>query len=92
MSGPGLTFSYFGPETVLPMTSILATVVGLFLMFGRQSVRLVLGCWDLVRPRGRRARAPRPHLAARRRVSSGELVGEPGQGTAGGGESSRAEA
>src|SRR4051812_22828272 len=37
----GIVFAYFGPETMLPFTSIVATVVGIFMMFGRHSVRLV---------------------------------------------------
>jgi hypothetical protein len=35
-----MLFAYFGPETVLPATSALATAVGFTLMFGKQSVRL----------------------------------------------------
>lgn len=34
-------FGYFGPETVLPMTSVIATVVGLFMMFGRNTLRFL---------------------------------------------------
>ena len=33
--------AYFGPETVLPMTSVIATVVGLFMMFGRNTLRFL---------------------------------------------------
>lgn len=33
--------AYFGPETVLPMTSVIATVVGLFMMFGRSTLRFI---------------------------------------------------
>lgn len=33
--------AYFGPETVLPMTSVIATVVGLFMMFGRNTIRFL---------------------------------------------------
>jgi hypothetical protein len=36
-----ILFAYFGPETMLPFTSIVATVVGIFLMFGRNSIRMV---------------------------------------------------
>ncbi len=32
--------AYFGPETFLPVTSAIAGVVGVFLMFGRSSVRI----------------------------------------------------
>jgi hypothetical protein len=35
-------FAYFGPETFLPVTSAIAGVVGVLLMFGRSSIRLLL--------------------------------------------------
>jgi hypothetical protein len=35
-----MLFAYVGPETMMPVASILAAVVGVFLMFGR-SVKLV---------------------------------------------------
>ena len=31
--------AYLGPETMLPMTSVVAGVVGVLMMFGRNSVR-----------------------------------------------------
>ena len=34
-------FAYFGPETVMPVTSILATVAAVVLMFGKSLFRLV---------------------------------------------------
>lgn len=49
-----LLIAYFGPETVLPMTSVVATVAGLFMMFGRTLFRLTFR-----RMRSRSA-APRP--------------------------------
>lgn len=75
-----MIFAYLGPDTVLPLTSTLAAVVGVFLMFGRQTVRIgrmvVLGGFRVVRrspahvPHGVRAdvahlRARRPSAAAR---------------------------
>jgi hypothetical protein len=36
-----LLFAYFGPESMLPLTSIVATVVGIFLMFGRNTMRII---------------------------------------------------
>jgi hypothetical protein len=35
-----MIFAYFGPETVLPLTSLVATLVGFLMMFGQQIVRL----------------------------------------------------
>jgi hypothetical protein len=37
-----LIFAYFGPETFLPLTSIVAAVVGVVMMFGRNTIRFVL--------------------------------------------------
>ena len=35
-------FAYFGPETFLPLTSVIAGVVGVVLMFGKNTFRLLL--------------------------------------------------
>lgn len=32
-----MLFAYFGPETMMPMTSVLAVVAGVFMMLGRQA-------------------------------------------------------
>jgi hypothetical protein len=48
MDCPILIFAYFGPETVLPVTSMVATVVGLLMMCGRHAIRLVLRSGELV--------------------------------------------
>ncbi len=42
MEMPGMIFAYFGPETVLPLTSIVAAAVGVIMMFGRNSFRFAL--------------------------------------------------
>ena len=36
-----IMFAYMAPQPSLPMTSVLAAVAGLFLMFGRTALRLV---------------------------------------------------
>jgi len=36
-------FAYFGPETVLPATSIIATILGVVLMMGKNSIRWSVG-------------------------------------------------
>ena len=41
---PGAIFAYFGPETVLPLTSVVAAAAGVFMMFGRNSIRFVARC------------------------------------------------
>ena len=38
MAAPNLIFAYFGPETVLPVTSIVATVIGVVMMMGKNSI------------------------------------------------------
>ena len=73
-----MIFAYFGPETVLPLTSTLAAVGGVGLMFGKQSFRftamIVMGGvrWfsrktrdenaGVARPRHSSLRADRPSL------------------------------
>ncbi|SIO64905.1 hypothetical protein SAMN05444166_7476 [Singulisphaera sp. GP187] len=60
--------AYFGPETVLPMTSVIATAVGLFMMFGRNTLRFLFR-WrrvDLTAPKT--AEAVRgPHFSPNRK-------------------------
>jgi hypothetical protein len=34
-------FAYFSPETYLPATSLIASVIGFVLMFGKNSFRIV---------------------------------------------------
>ena len=41
MHATHVVLAYFSPETVLPVTSVLATVLGVILMFGRYTFRLV---------------------------------------------------
>jgi hypothetical protein len=62
-----LVFAYFSPETVLPLTSILASAVGVLLLFGRASLRLVRRLIRIATLRGRRVSVlPRPHFALSR--------------------------
>lgn len=37
-----MLFAYFGPETFLPLTSVIAAVAGVVLMFGRNSIRFIV--------------------------------------------------
>jgi hypothetical protein len=63
-------FAYFGPETVMPMTSIVATVAAVFMMFGKTVFRFSVGwvgkAWYGV---SRRNATPAPHFAIGRRRS-----------------------
>lgn len=71
MQNPFVLFAYFGPETVMPMTSILATAAAVVMMFGRTIFRFTLG-WTRTtwyRMRGRNA-TPAPHFAVGHRTES----------------------
>jgi hypothetical protein len=57
------TFAYFSPETLLPATSIVATIAGILMMLGRGSLRYVMRStkrWQ--RTSGRIAATSKPHL------------------------------
>ena len=59
-----VVFAYFGPETVMPMTSILATVAALVMMFGKTIFRFTFGWVRLAGSRLRRRNAtPPPHFS-----------------------------
>ena len=63
MNTAPVLFAYFSPETVLPVTSIIATAVGLVMMFGRNTWRIfTYGVRRVVRRRGRPKVARGPHF------------------------------
>jgi hypothetical protein len=63
-----LILAYFGPETVMPVTSILATIGAVVLMFGKSLFRLVASWIRRATFRGRHGQAPsRPHFGPGRR-------------------------
>ena len=66
--------AYIGPDTMLPVASVVAAVVGGFMMLGRNALRFVLGSIRALIP-GREPRS-RPHV----RPSAGAT--EPGARTA----------
>jgi hypothetical protein len=45
-----VVFAYLGPETMLPMTSVVAGAAGLVMMFGRSSVRWLVGTYRRFAP------------------------------------------
>jgi hypothetical protein len=61
MHAPCLLFAYFGPETVLPITSFVATVVGCGMMFGRFFLRQIIQFGRMVWPWPRRGTMPAAH-------------------------------
>jgi hypothetical protein len=67
-------FAYFGPETMLPLTSVIAAAGGFLLMFGRQTTRIAKVVFRSIAARlGGKAR-PTPdrtsHTRAGQRVDS----------------------
>ena len=58
-------FAYFSPETLLPVTSIVATIAGIVMMLGRGTLRLMIRSSGAAnRPAGRIAGTSKPHLHA----------------------------
>lgn len=56
-------FAYFGPETLMPLTSIFAAVIGVFLMFGKNTFRLIAGLFgNLGRIFRKGSKVPAPHV------------------------------
>jgi hypothetical protein len=43
MTFPMSVFAYLGPETMLPMTSIVAAVIGVVMLSGRATLRMASG-------------------------------------------------
>jgi hypothetical protein len=66
MCSPEPVFAYFSPETFLPLTSVIASAVGVFLLFGSNVLRVVRRAFRGLSLRGRRAGTiPRPHFQPR---------------------------
>ena len=60
-------FAYLGPDSVLPVTSVLVTIAAVFAMLGKNSLRFALGrlrsSWS---PKAQRRQAPPAHQLSRR--------------------------
>jgi hypothetical protein len=75
MQDLSILFAYFGPETLMPMTSVVATIAAFVMMFGKSIFRHTVGWIRMARSRMHRGhRVPAPHFAvglrrARRRIS-----------------------
>jgi hypothetical protein len=55
--------AYFSPETLLPATSIVATIAGIVMMLGRGTLRLLIrSSQGGLRRAGRIAGTSKPHL------------------------------
>jgi hypothetical protein len=58
-----LVFAYFSPETLVPATSIVATIAGVMMMLGRGSLRLLVRSAQQTPGRaGRVEGTSKPHL------------------------------
>ncbi len=53
-SRSSMLFAYFGPETMMPVASVIAAVVGVTMMFGRNVVYFGRNVVRRVRPGSRR--------------------------------------
>jgi hypothetical protein len=61
--------AYFSPETMLPLSSVLATIAGFTLLIKRSSVRFVIhGFRSALRKFPRRSAVKAPHFAAKTRT------------------------
>jgi hypothetical protein len=49
-----MLFAYFGPETMMPVASVIAAAVGMVMMFGRSIVGYGRSLVERVRPHPRR--------------------------------------
>ncbi len=66
MNHSNLIFAYFSPETLLPVGSIIATVLGVMMMLGRGSVRFLIRSAKRVLPTSAWiAGVSRPHFRVR---------------------------
>ena len=64
-------FAYLSPETVLPVASVFATVVGVVMMVGRSGFRFVFGWLRMARfQKPRQSVLKGPHFRAGSRVEN----------------------
>jgi hypothetical protein len=71
-----LVFAYLGPETMLPMTSVVAGVAGVVMLLGRSSLSWAAGkLRSLMAPRKAKPKPP----ARTRKIGAGPVrtVGKP---------------
>lgn len=70
-------FAYFGPETTLPLASVLAACLGFVMMMGRGSIRFVMKAIGSVLPRRTsQAGPPPPHATSGTRSDRPHRGGE----------------
>jgi hypothetical protein len=70
-----IILAYFSPETVLPLTSILATVAGAAMLLTRGSLRFLIRCFRIaIRGPRRLVGSSQPHFRSRRPTASEETA------------------
>lgn len=62
-----MVFAYLGPESMLPLTSVVAGVAGVVMMFGRSSVRWVVATFRRFNPQAK-------PTSRTRRIGSGPIA------------------
>jgi hypothetical protein len=73
MGAPNVVLAYLSPDTVLPLMSIVAKIVGEAMLFTRGSIRFLGRCFRGALRRARRVvRARAPHLDSRRAMLAEE--------------------
>ncbi len=71
MRASDLLFGYFSPETLLPATSIVATIAGIVMMLGQRSLRLFVFAIRRARAGSMRTAATsRPHFPVGEEVTA----------------------
>jgi hypothetical protein len=63
MSEPNVLLAYLSPDTVVPLTSIVAAIAGGSMLLTRSSIRFLVRCFrNVLRRQQRTSRASKPHL------------------------------
>ncbi len=66
MSAPHIVLAYLSPETILPLTSIVAAIAGGSMFITRRSIRLIGRCFRVAFRRPRRSATPvKTHFPSR---------------------------
>ena len=70
MQSTTILLAYFSPETMLPATSVVATAVGIVMMFGKGTVRMAIGaCRRVLSRRGSTTAIKAPHFSMRNKTA-----------------------
>ena len=65
--------AYFSPETMLPLSSLIATVAGFALLIKRSSIRFIVHCCRAAfRRRTKASNINKPHFATQSRQTNQE--------------------